>query len=251
MSSYLDFSITTRTEFKDWILKMLGAPLITVELADEHLEIAINNATEEFTKYCSQERDSIALNIETYTQDVGFTLQNNVTGVYVLDDLNIGMKGDVNMLFSIPNSMLNAGMLVLPTPNSGYGWINWELFQQNLNLIKRMMGGGFQYEYNPRTKALKLIPDPIREEMTGWIVVGVNTIRPDTMQYGESWVRRYALAECKVILGTVRGKYSGVQLLGGGNLNPEILRSEGVSEKEKLMDELQTKEGGVYNFWVG
>lgn len=250
MSTYLDFALQTREDLKDYILRQLGAPLVTVEITDEQLDDNINDAIEYFTKYAQQDDDFIAVNLSGYVENVGLTLPSNVTGVFMLDDMTVGLNGDFNRLFSIPNSMLNAGMLAIPYSDTGYGWVNWELFHQNLDNIKRFLGGGFQFNYNPRNKILKLVPDPIKEKLEGWLVFGVHVIREETMQYGEEWVKKYALALAKIIVGRVRTKYNGTQLLGGATLKDD-LTSEGITERDQLMEDLRVNEQGPLNFWIG
>jgi hypothetical protein len=251
MSNYLDFSVKTREQFKTWILTMLGSPLITIELHDEQLEVAINNAVEEYTKFIAQEQEYMSLDLRYYVQDVGFTLPGNVTGVFTLYDQDINSQS-VNMLFSVPNAMWNAGMW--PTmlgggAMSGGSWINYEVAMQYVELSRRMVGGGFQFEFNPRTQQLKLYPDPTRETLQGWLIIGVYTIRPEVQQYGESWCRRYALAVAKEMLGRVRSKFSGVQLLGGGTVDTSVLE-EGRSEQVALKEELKGEQM-PYSFFMG
>lgn len=251
MSDFLNYSIQTRQEFKDWILRQLGYPLVTIELTDDHLEDSINEAVETFTKYCSQETEYIAMDLSGYVSPSGLLLPNNVTSVFQIDDQGASTFGnDVNRLFSIPNVMLNTGMLAVPNPGESWNWINYEMSMEYLKLTRRMLGGGFQFEYNPRSKYLKLYPDPKKEGVNGWIVFSCNVIRQATSQYGERWVKRYALALAKIILGTVRGKFDSVQLVGGGSLNKEI-KQEGISERDDLMVKLREEEDGVYRFFIG
>lgn len=251
MSDYTNYAIQTRDGLKQWILRQLGHPLVTIELTDDHLEDVINESVETFTKYVKQDQQYLSLDCSTYnTSGGGFTLPDNVTSVWTLDDQGATSVGDINRLFSVPNTMANVGMLSVPYPGENWNWINYELAMQYLDLTKKMLGGGFQYEFNPRTHKLSLTPDPIKGGIKGWIVVSVYTIRPLEQQYGEEFVKRYALALAKIILGTVRSKFNGVQLIGGGTINSDI-KSEGITEKEKLIEDLRLKEGPIFNFWVG
>ena len=113
-----------------------------------------------------------------------------------------------------------------------------------------MTGGGFQFEYNPRTKFLKLFPDPIVSTMEGVMIVGVNTIRDETLQMGEDWVKRMSLAEAKILLGTIRKKFEGVSLLGGGTIDTSI-GDEGTTERDNLIEKLRREEGPNFAFYVG
>ena len=252
MSTYLDFSVKTRQEFKDWICRMLGEPLITVELHETQLDTAIDNALEEYSRMASMEQDYYAIDLEEYTEDIGVRLPDNVAGVMTFNDQTVfaGDGSSVNMLFSIPNMMWNAGLIPNFSMGKGGGWVTYELAMESLKLTKRMTGNGFQFEYNPRTKLLKLYPDPIKEDVKGHIVVGCNILRPEDQLYGEQWVKRMALAQSKIMLGQIRGKFAGVQLLGGGTLNEDI-KSEGIQERDQLREELLTHDTGAWGFMVG
>ena len=141
-------------------------------------------------------------------------------------------------------------MLVVPYPGQAMGWLNYELAMQHLQLVKRMLGGGFQFQFNIRTHYLKLYPDPIKESITGWVIFGCHTIRPDTQQYGERWVKDYGLALSKITLGRVRKKYQNTQLLGGAVLDTDVLE-EGKADRNELFENLRSEEGGVFTFFVG
>jgi hypothetical protein len=72
--------------------------------------------------------------------------------------------------------------------------------------------------------------------------------------YGGPWLQDYALAQCKLMLGQARSKFSQVAGPGGGTtLNGDALKAEGQAEIEKLEIELtQYIEGGTpYTFVIG
>jgi hypothetical protein len=261
MSNYLNFSVTTQDELCNWILRSLGHPLVQVELHEDHLRDAMNDAIEEFTKFMPQDRKYLALNLEDYDEDNGFVLSELVTGIFAIEDgfLNgASSSTGINTLFSVPNTMWNAGMIpAMGFGGSGGSWIDYEAAIQYLDLTKRMTGSGagsgsFYFNYNERERRLILTPNPIKQSVKGYIALGVNMIRPDDQQYGESWVKRYALALCKIKLGLVRSKYQGsVQLLGGGQLDTSI-KDEGYTEKSELEEELWNAYGRVCdNFFIG
>ena len=57
---------------------------------------------------------------------------------------------------------------------------------------------------------------------------------------GKQWVKKYALALCKELLGTIRSKYASVPIPGGEtNLDGDTLRSEASAEKETLITQLR------------
>jgi len=55
--------------------------------------------------------------------------------------------------------------------------------------------------------------------------------------YGNEYCRRLILAECKILLGTIRRKFSSVQLIGGGTIDTSI-GDEGKEEKQAALEDL-------------
>ena len=240
MSSYLDFSVKTRDEFKGWILRKLGAPLVQAELTDDQLDDCINDAVEEFTKWVVQEEEFIGVPLTGYVADVGFEMPQNVAGVFAFNDDGAIRSDGINTLFTVENAMWNATGGAWPMQSPG-GWTTYHIAMSSLELTKRMTGGGYQFEYNPRTKLLTLDPDPAKignDASASWRVVGCYTLRPDDQQFGESWVKRMGLAHAKVTMGNIRSKYEGVQILGGGTINTSI-KDEGITEEQALLEEIK------------
>jgi len=57
---------------------------------------------------------------------------------------------------------------------------------------------------------------------------------------GKQWVKKYFLALCKEVLGSIRQKYSTVPIPGGEvTLDGDALRSESQTEKESLITQLR------------
>ena len=251
MSSYLDFGIKTREEFKGWILRTLGYPLTQCELTDDQLEDSINDAVEEFTKWVVQEEQFIAIPLTGYVEDEGFEMPGNVAGVFSFNDDGAIRSDGINTLFTVENAFWNATGGAWPMMSPG-GWTTYHIAMSSIELTKRMTGGGYQFSFNPRTKILKLNPDPVKigsDVLKSWVVVGCYILRPEDQQYGESWVKRMALAQAKIRMGNIRSKFEGVQLLGGGSINSSI-KDEGISERDALLEEIK-QEYPAIGFYIG
>ena len=59
--------------------------------------------------------------------------------------------------------------------------------------------------------------------------------------YGNEYVRRLVLAEAKILLGTIRKKFSSIQLIGGGQIDTTI-GDEGREEKQQILENIQKDE---------
>jgi hypothetical protein len=67
-----------------------------------------------------------------------------------------------------------------------------------------------------------------------------NTLYADINDPGKQWIRKYTLALCKELLGTVRGKYPSIPTPGGEtSLDGDTLRSEGAAERDVLIEQLR------------
>lgn len=135
MSNYLNYSITTRNGIKDWALRRLGYPLVQVEITEAQLDDAINEATEEFTKYVINEEQYLAYDLSTY-QSSGYTLPSTVAGVFAIEESSMGSNtiGGINTLFSLSNEMWNVGVMP-PFMAPGGGQTAWILmgFSQKIH----------------------------------------------------------------------------------------------------------------------
>jgi hypothetical protein len=258
MSTYINFRVKSRDDLKNWIAGMLGHPLITIEITDTQLDICVDNAVEEYSKYAIHEEDYYAVDLKNYQNAdpaanppilEGIKLPEDIIGIFTFNDDMISQH-NIGSLFSVPNAMWNAGMMPSQMGMGGGSWVTYHMALGYMKFVKQMMGGGFQFEYNRSTKMLKLFPNPLKERISGSVVLGCYVMRPEDQQYGESWVRRYALAQAKIIIGTVRNKFNGTTLIGGGTLDIGI-KEEGVNESKELMDALRAREMGPCGFFIG
>jgi hypothetical protein len=253
MPNYLDFSIKTRNQFKEYILMSLGAPLHTIELTDGQLDLCINNSVELFSRYMNMRMEFLVIDLNQYEEGKGFKLPDNVLAIQSLDNAAIDQGGHTT-LFTLENAMWNMGQwpdFSRMITQGGAAFVSYELAMQYLDLVKMYRGKGFDFDYNPRDKYLKLYPDPKVREFSGYMVVSAFIMPKEEEMYGEDWVKRCAVAEAKILLGMIRSKFNNVQLLGGGQIDGTSLRTEGISERDALIADLRVRESPVMGFYVG
>ena len=113
-------------------------------------------------------------------------------------------------------------------------------FASYQNLVGKMFGSFINFDFNPTTKKLRISQRPRTEES---ILVWMYNYRPDFNlfqdNYAGLWIKDYALANAKVMLGEARDMVS--QLAGpqgGTSLNGATLKAEGAAMIEKLDLEL-------------
>lgn len=240
MATYASFQIQNYATMVEWIKTQFGYPLIQVELTDEMIQRCIDDAVEVYTEYVTYDEKYLAVSLADYDETLGLQLPSNVLGIFGIDDDGVG--GGVNTLFSVPNQLNNMGkfpMTKLAGAGAGGSWIDYEMAMMQLKLTKIMLGGGYIWNFNERTKYLTLDPNPSLQGVSdGYIVCGCYICRDEDQVYGERLCKRLALAYCKKILGKVRSTFQNVPLLAGANLN-ESVGEEGTTEEEALMEELR------------
>lgn len=151
-----------------------------------------------------------------------------------------GSTSGINTLFTIEQTLAQQTYFSYALGKYGFDLISWFTLKNWLDMRRKLLSQDYYYRFNDRTQTLYLTPEPksgsSRAHFYG--IVGAYVERPVSELVSEPWVYQYALALTKIIIGRIRGKYSGTNLFGGGSPNYSELLSEGNSEKEKLEQKL-------------
>jgi hypothetical protein len=252
-STWLNPAIKTKEELINWVLVNLGWPTITVELEENQLNVCIQNALEKYTKYASFGVDKFLLvNLAHYIPGKGLDLKKfNISSVKDISfqrDNAFLMNGD---LFWGPYAFLGQGggypFFNSNGTNFTGSWVTWHAVNEFFELSKRMTGSNPDFQYHKETKLLQLMPEP----SAGKTQVALLTcqVEPPLKElYGNEYVKRLTLAYAKILLGTVRKKFSGTQLIGGGQIDTTI-GDEGRDELNKIMEDI-IKDESIGQTWV-
>ena len=132
------------------------------------------------------------------------------------------------------------------TRNSHY---SYEIKNNNLRIFPRPTTGSpskYWVDFSVQRNAWNADPDSI--DSTN--VKGVNNFNTLPFQYipikrinsmGKQWIRRYALALVKEMLGQIRGKFATIPIPGDSvTLNASDLLAQAKDEQDKLREELKT-----------
>lgn len=262
-ATYINQKIKTRDDLKAWILRQLGSPLNTVELTTDQLNDAIDNATLLWTKYATMPVKYLTLDLSTYPNEdeeectpEGFDLSEyRVASVASISTgESFGLNGGGDQLFGLANSMLAGGSYPFfnhsGAGKSGGGWTTYQGVVEFIKLSKRMMATEFDYQYNPSTHRLLLIPNPTTIPMQGWSCIQCEIVPPDADLYGNEYVKRIAIAYAKIMLGTIRKKFTNVTLPGGGQIDITI-GDEGKEELKTLVENIRKEEGFCTGMAIG
>ena len=70
-STFLHPAIKSKQELIDWVMTMMGYPLVTIELRQNHYDAAIQNALMLYTKYATFPRKYVLKSSRQYVPGVG------------------------------------------------------------------------------------------------------------------------------------------------------------------------------------
>jgi hypothetical protein len=90
--------------------------------------------------------------------------------------------------------------------NSVGTWTTYHMIHEWFDLAKRMLGSNPDWQYNKSTKILRIMPEPVTNK-DSFILLTCNQEPPIEEYYGNEYCRRLILAECKILLGTIRKKF--------------------------------------------
>ncbi len=230
-----------------WIKRKLGYPTINLEIDDSVILDNINDAIQWFQRYSGGVTYQNALIIDLAPGIDTYTLNENVASIIDFDT-SYSFGGSITQLFTVENILYNEGMLAGHAPME---MVTWELAQEYIELMKDKLAARFFVNYNKYTRELKLTPKPTKA-LTGILTVySFWEHNVKTTIFDEPVVKNLALAYTKIVLGTIWGKYNGIPLPGGGTLNGDSLKNEGIQEREYWMNEMINYESEPLGFLIG
>ena len=162
--------------------------------------------------------------------------------VIAVTDFEEGSTTGINTLFTIEQTLAQQTYFSYAMGNYGFDLVSWYTLKNWLETREKLLAIKRSYTFDERTQILRMFPQPRSKDsnIRFYGVVSCYVERPIRDILKELWVYQYALALTKISVANIRGKYGNVTLFGGGSLNATDLMSQGLSEKDKLEQQLMT-----------
>lgn len=220
----------TEEALKDSIIRRLGHPTVVVELTGEQLDEAIDIAK----RWLSVDYGLISFRkLNAIPGITEYTLPEDT-----LDVIKVIFPGsqatpllfDQEFPFYLPYATSSKVGVSFTYPDGLFSGLALQL--QWIDQLRRMFGGEATFEYFPEIFLLRLFPG----QRGGPHVIEYLIRNIDTEKlFGEpeELLRRYALAQAKLILGHVRSKYDTLPTAGGDRgMDGKSLIEEATTEIE-------------------
>ena len=232
--------ITLKNSLFEYVGLTLGSQIVDLELDPSHYEAAYtrtigtyrqraNNAYEESYSFMKLVDN---MNIYTLPQEV-----QSVRQVF-RRTFGAGVSGQGSNFDPFSQAQMNVYLINF---NQSGGLATYDFYTQYVELAARMFGGYYVYTWNPVTKKLQLMRNPVGGGET--VLLWTYNLKPEVNLLSDyqinQWIRDYMVAACKMIIGEAReklGTIAGPQ--GGGTLNGAALKAEAKAEIDSLILQL-------------
>lgn len=239
---------TQRGYLKETIKTMLGGGMVRIELNDAQLDIAIDMAVSNYRQRSANAMEEAWLHLELQADQSTYTLPQEVQLVRKIFRRGHGQMGQTSGANLDPFSLAyaNSYMMAAATGGAG-GLLTYELQHQFQETLGMMFGREIIFNFNPVSRVLTLHRDVRGSEE---VVLWAYHMRPEENLLLDfkcaPWVRDWAIAEAKIMLGRIRGKISAIPGPNGPiNLNGDALIQEGKQDQERLIDDLRRRVDGA------
>lgn len=228
---------TTRQEFKSWILRKLGAPVIDINVSDEQIDDRVDEAVDYWRDYHYNGSQLVYMKHQ-------ITQENKDNGYIDLPTGILGISGIFNMQSSIStgSGIFNVQyQFVLNNLEdiTGYNITNYYMSMSHLEFLQEMLVGKPMIRYNKHVNRLYLDTDPGLLVVGEYIIIeAYDVIDPATYSdvWSDRWLQNYASCLVKEQWGANLTKFTGMQLVGGVTFNGEQILSD-AKEERRLMEE--------------
>lgn len=251
-------TITARQQLIEEMQILLGGTIVDVELEDKEYNMAITltldryrqrsgNSVEESFIFLDVQPDVAQYTLPGEVQDVRSVLRrvNGSSGGSTIDPFSLAFTNNIYMIQN-PAQLGGTGAGTLAT---------YDFAMQYQNLVGRMFGRDVTFNFDPVSKRITFHR---RFGAVEQLALHCYNARPEEVLlrdvYARPWLRSYAVAQAKKILGQGRGKFASLAGPQGGiTLNGDALKQEAEAEIEKLELELTNlvDQDTGYGFIIG
>ena len=232
-------AVTTRQQFKGYVLRRLGSPVIDINVDDEQVEDRIDDALAKFRDYHYDGTEHVYYpHILTATDITNkyITLPENMLGVTRVFDINDSYSA--TNLFNV-RYQLHLNELFNVTSVSVQPYV---AAMQHIAFLEEVFVGKKPIRYNRHMDRLYIDMSWSEDVVAGQYIIidGYRTIDPETYPdvWDDPWLKKYSAALVKRQWGENLKKFEGMQLPGGVTFNGQKIWEEAIEEINKLEEEV-------------
>jgi len=231
--------ITSREQFKEYILRRLGSPVIDINVDDEQIEDRIDDALLKFRDYHFDGMQHVYYPHQLTEADRNneyITLPDDFVGVTRIFDINdsYGAMNLFNIRYQLHlNELFNISSVSV-TP--------YVVAMRHIEFLEEVFVGKKPIRYNRNTDKLYIDMNWKDDTVVGQYVMidGYKDVNPEENPdvWDDPWLRQYATQLVKRQWGEHLKLYEGMNLPGGITFNGQKIWDEANEEITKLEDQV-------------
>lgn len=241
---------TTRTEFKQYVLRMLGQPVIKINIDDDQVEDRIDYALKWYADYHSEGTQKTYYKVvvdDTMRNSGNIPMPDNIIGVVGIFDISstLGQGGIFNIQYQIA---LNDLYTLTSQPILPY----FMAFQR-VQFMQDLLIGRQPIRYNRHENIVHLDMDWSRVNNGDYLVVEAYSAMDPSLFPGlwsDRWLQQYSEAVIGEQWGKNLSKFVGVQMLGGVQFNGAEILDRYTKLRMQLEDEVINRYSEPVSFFL-
>ena len=232
-------AISSRQQFKEYILRRLGSPVIDINVDDEQIEDRIDDALLKVRDYHFDGMQHVYYPHQVTLNDINneyITLPDDFVGVTRVFDINdsFGAMNMFNIRYQLHlNELFNISSVSV-TP--------YVIAMRHIEFLEEVFVGKKPIRYNRNTDKLYIDMAWKDDVQVGQFILidGYREVNPEENPdvWDEPWLRQYATQLVKRQWGEHLKLYEGMNLPGGITFNGQKIWDEANEEITKLEDQV-------------
>ena len=269
---------TSKSTFKSYCLRALGDGVIDINVSDDQADDRIDEALQYFAQYHYDGIEKMYLkHLITSDEVTRARSDDSSTATDPVDSTITATWKEGKNWIPLPNAVVSV-LRVFPFTDTGGGSnmfdvkyqlrlndlydlsstsvIQYQMAMDNLDLIEHILVGETPIRFNQHQNRLYVDMDwenDVTADQDYMIIDCYRKLDPTTYTdiYDDIFLKRYATGLIKKQWGANLSKFSGVQMLGGVEMNGETLYTQAVEEITALEEEMKLAYELPLDYMVG
>lgn len=237
--------MNTRASIMKEIRLRLGDQMVDVELDPEHLDLAIDKSIEKYRQRSQNAVEEDFLPLQLEVDQNTYAIDEDVIDIQDIYQRASGVTSSGVGTSIEPFEAQYLNTFLLQGGRAG-GLAVYDALAQHHETLGRLFGAEYQFTWYRAKHELLIHRRPKSEHV---VYLHVHKHKNEDQLFGDTyalpWLKDYALAQSKMMLGEARRKFASIPGPGGGTtLNGEQLVQDAVNEMTQLEEDLKMYRDG-------
>ena len=269
---------TSKSTFKSYCLRALGDGVIDINVSDDQADDRIDEALQFFAQYHYDGIEKMYLkHLITSAEVTRARSDASTTGTDTVDNSITATWKEGSNYIPLPSAVVSV-LRVFPFTDTGGGSnmfdvkyqlrlndlydlsstsvIQYQMAMDNLDLIEHILVGETPIRFNQHQNRLYIDMDwenDVTADQDYMIIECYRKLDPTTYTdvYDDIFLKRYATSLIKKQWGANLSKFSGIQMLGGVEMNGADIYSQAIDEIQRLEEQIQLAFETPVDYMVG